>query len=276
MGWDKPLSLTPLATTAIGIDECDITASPLAATPIDIDECDNKASSVAELPSFLTEGDSELCDTSATFSFQDVNCSVACSIKDGNSSKNDGLKRILTNATGHGEGGELLAILGASGAGKSTLLDILSGRKTVGKIQGELFLNGETINSGVVKQLSGYVAQEDVLTPTLTVRETLHFVADLQIPESVCQNSAQRCARVQTVLTALHLESCADTKVGGYLMQGRGISGGEKRRVSIGMEFLTSPKILFMDEPTSGLDSASALSLFNTLQTLALVLAWPA
>jgi len=75
---------------------------------------------------------------------------------------------------------------------------------------------------------------------------------------------------VQTVLEALKLEKCAESKVGSPFLQSRGISGGEKRRLSVGMNLLSAPRILFMDEPTSGLDSASALSLFDTLQNLAL------
>jgi ABC-type multidrug transport system ATPase subunit len=176
-------------------------------------------------------------------------------------------RQVLYGASGVVEAAEVLAILGASGAGKSSLIDILAGRKTVGTITGTLLLNGKEVTAQQIRQVSGYVAQQDVLSDTLTVRETLEFVSDLKIPQSVCATRAERKARVQIVMEALKLEEVADTKVGGAFH--RGISGGERRRVSVGMEFLTSPQILFMDEPTSGLDSASALFLFDTLKTLA-------
>ena len=100
--------------------------------------------------------------------------------------------------------------------------------------------------------MSAYVAQDDILTATLTVRETLEFVAELLIPERVCRTRALRKERVQTVLEALKLEKCAESKVGSPFLQSRGISGGEKRRLSVGMNLLSAPRILFMDEPTSG------------------------
>jgi ABC-type multidrug transport system ATPase subunit len=138
-----------------------------------------------------------------------------------------------------------MAIMGPSGSGKSSLLDILSGRKTVGNVSGGLYLNGLAVTGKQIRLSQAYVAQEDVLIPTLTVRETLQYVADLQIPREACPSRAHRSAQVQGVIEVLQLLECADTKVGGGFA--RGISGGQKRRVSIGIEFLTSPRILFMD-----------------------------
>lgn len=114
--------------------------------------------------------------------------------------------------------------------------------------------------------IAGYVDQEDVLSPHLTVYESLLFSARTRLPESM-KLSAKK-AIVDNVLKQLGLWEIRNSRIGGSGTM-RGISGGEKRRVSIGIELVTSPSILFLDEPTSGLDSYNAHLLLDTLSKLA-------
>ncbi|KAH7128053.1 P-loop containing nucleoside triphosphate hydrolase protein [Dactylonectria estremocensis] len=154
----------------------------------------------------------------------------------------------------------LTAIIGASGSGKTTLLDALSDRLT-----GQARVNQGTAlfndRPGVNNIEHAYVTQQDILLPSLTVRETLRYSADLRLPLSTTQ---QRHAIVEEVITELGLQKCADTKIGNS--QNRGCSGGEKRRVSIGVQLLANPSLLCLDEPTTGLDAASAFQLATTLR----------
>ncbi|RKO82728.1 P-loop containing nucleoside triphosphate hydrolase protein, partial [Blyttiomyces helicus] len=151
------------------------------------------------------------------------------------------------------------------GAGKSSLLDILASKTKRGSTSGTLSVDSRPVSRRDFRRISGYVDQEDVLMETLTVRETLLFSAMLRLPESMTR--AEKEARVDEVLTILGLEKVARERVGGRGR--RGISGGEKRRVSIGVELVTRPAVLFLDEPTSGLDSYSAKSVVETLCRLA-------
>ncbi len=111
----------------------------------------------------------------------------------------------------------------------------------------------------------GAVLQNDYLLPNLTVRETLRFAADLRLPRSM--READKSARVEEVILELGLKECANTRIGSDLV--RGVSGGEKRRVSVAVQLLTDPSLLFLDEPTTGLDSFSALNLMEALVKLA-------
>jgi ABC-type multidrug transport system ATPase subunit len=166
----------------------------------------------------------------------------------------------------HDVGGELppgafACILGPSGAGKSTLVDILAGRRKAGKVVGKVSYTTETPGRPVK---IGYCDQSDVLNPTSTVIETLRFAAFLRLPENIPADVKE--ARAQTVLTQLGLAGIANTRVGSG--ETRGISGGEMRRVSIGIELVANPDILILDEPTSGLDSVSAARVINLLKSL--------
>ncbi|KAI8621918.1 P-loop containing nucleoside triphosphate hydrolase protein [Chytriomyces sp. MP71] len=155
--------------------------------------------------------------------------------------------------------------MGPSGAGKSTLLDILAGKDKRGMVAGVLTHDGVLVTPNDVTRVVAYVDQDDLLLPSLTVRETLYFSAKLRLPESM--TSKEKMTRVDEVLDTLGLSHVANSRVGGFGM--RGISGGERRRVSIGVELVTSPGILFLDEPTSGLDSFNAHAVIEALHTLA-------
>ncbi|KAI9360404.1 hypothetical protein DFJ73DRAFT_79391 [Zopfochytrium polystomum] len=174
-------------------------------------------------------------------------------------------KLILSNISGVASAGKVFAIMGPSGAGKSTFIDIISGKSKRGFIGGEIMIDGEPAELSTLRSLVGYVDQEDLLMSTMTVRETLMFSASLRLPESVSR--ADRVRVVNEVMESLGLAHVADSRVGGFGR--RGISGGEKRRVSIGVELVTSPSVLVLDEPTSGLDSFNAYSVIKTLTRLA-------
>ncbi|EGG14347.1 ABC transporter G family protein [Cavenderia fasciculata] len=174
---------------------------------------------------------------------------------------------ILHGVSGVVEPGEIVAIMGPSGSGKSTLMDILAKRKSTGTITGQLLVNGREVGDAY-KNYCSYVTQEDILLPTSTVEETLRFYADLRLSGF---SGEEKDRRVAEVLQDIGLSAKAKSKVGGMLPGGimlRGLSGGEKRRVSIGCGLVTNPNIIFLDEPTSGLDSVAALVVMNTLTSL--------
>ncbi|KAG1354976.1 ABC transporter G family member 14 [Cocos nucifera] len=155
-------------------------------------------------------------------------------------------------------------MLGPSGSGKTTLLTALGGRRLPGKLSGKITYNGLPF-SGPMKRRTGFVAQDDVLYPHLTVAETLVFTALLRLPRSL--GRAEKVRQANQVTAELGLARVAHTMIGGPLV--RGVSGGERRRVSIGQEMLINPSLLLLDEPTSGLDSTTAARIVTTLKRLA-------
>ncbi|KAL6839469.1 hypothetical protein ACP4OV_030739 [Aristida adscensionis] len=172
-------------------------------------------------------------------------------------------KHILKGVGGSVDPGEILALMGPSGSGKTTLLKILGGRLS-GGIKGQITYN-DTPYSPCLKRRIGFVTQDDVLFPQLTVEETLVFAAFLRLP--ACMSKQQKRDRVDAIIAELNLERCRHTKIGGAFV--RGVSGGERKRTSIGYEILVDPSLLLLDEPTSGLDSTSASKLILVLQRLA-------
>ncbi|XP_067466626.1 ATP-binding cassette sub-family G member 8 [Thunnus thynnus] len=162
--------------------------------------------------------------------------------------------------------GQMLAVIGSSGCGKTSLLDIITCRDEGGSMtSGQVLINGKPNTPQLVKKNIAHVRQDDRLLPHLTVRETLVFVAKLRLPTHFTQ--AQRDQRVDDVIAELRLRQCAHTRVGNDYV--RGVSGGERRRVSIAVQLLWNPGILILDEPTSGLDSFTAHNLVITLSRLA-------
>ncbi|PWN47887.1 hypothetical protein IE53DRAFT_225691 [Violaceomyces palustris] len=176
-------------------------------------------------------------------------------------------RNILESVSGKLEPGSMVAILGPSGAGKSTLLDILAGRNKSGRISGYISLlhrdaQDHQVTVDDVSKIMAYVDQDDHLPPYSTVREALHFAAKLGLPEAV--GSRDRQEEINQVLERLDLLPVAEKMIGDD--QTRGISGGEKRRVSIGMALVQRPSILLADEPLSGLDSRTALRVVSSLR----------
>ncbi|KAF3442051.1 hypothetical protein FNV43_RR15967 [Rhamnella rubrinervis] len=174
-------------------------------------------------------------------------------------------KVLLNGISGEAKEGEIMAVLGASGSGKSTLIDALADRISKESLKGSVSLNGEVLESRLLKVISAYVMQDDLLFPMLTVEETLMFSAEFRLPRSL--SSSKKKARVQALIDQLGLRNAAKTVIGdeGH----RGVSGGERRRVSIGTDIIHDPIILFLDEPTSGLDSTSAYMVVKVLQRIA-------
>ncbi|KAG4109988.1 hypothetical protein ERO13_D13G021150v2 [Gossypium hirsutum] len=174
-------------------------------------------------------------------------------------------KTLLNGISGVARDGEILAVLGASGSGKSTLIDALANRISKGSLKGNITLNDEVVESRVLKSISAYVMQHDLLFPMLTVEETLMFAAEFRLPRTM--SKSKKRTRVQALIDQLGLRNATETVIGdeGH----RGVSGGERRRVSIGVNIIHDPIILFLDEPTSGLDSTSAFMIVKALQKIA-------
>lgn len=173
-------------------------------------------------------------------------------------------KTILNNVTASMPSGSLTAIIGASGSGKTSMLNIMANRISSNRLQklGRTTYNGNTKLSSV---RSAYVLQQDVLLPTLTVRETLRYSADLRLPPPT--TAEERRSVVEEVILELGLKECANTRIGNEIH--KGCSGGEKRRTSLGVQMLANPSVLFLDEVTTGLDATSAFQLVRTLKYLA-------
>ncbi|KAF8364625.1 hypothetical protein HHK36_033404 [Tetracentron sinense] len=168
-------------------------------------------------------------------------------------------KDILTGITGSALPGEVLALMGPSGSGKTTLLNLLGGRLSGPVIGGSITYNDQPYSK------IGFVTQDDVLFPHLTVRETLTYTALLRLPKTLTKQ--QKEEQAMAVICELGLERCQDTMIGGSFV--RGVSGGERKRVCIGNEIIINPSILFLDEPTSGLDSTTALRIVQMLHDIA-------
>ncbi|KAH0537503.1 hypothetical protein FGG08_005721 [Glutinoglossum americanum] len=176
-------------------------------------------------------------------------------------------KQILSGVLGVANPGQLTAIMGASGAGKTTFLDILARKNKRGVVEGDFYVNGEKVSDNEYRSVIGFVDQEDTMLPTLTVHETILTSALLRLPRDMGMAAKeQRVYEVEKQLGILHIRNQV---IGSEEGNGRGISGGEKRRVGIACELVTSPSILFLDEPTSGLDAFNAFNVVECLVNLA-------
>jgi ATP-binding cassette, subfamily G (WHITE), member 2 len=174
-------------------------------------------------------------------------------------------KVLLNNISGNITGG-FWAIMGSSGGGKTTLLSTLSLRLDTNymNIEGHFRLNGKEYDRSVLKAMSAYVMQDDLLHAELTVEETLMYAARLRMPSSVTK--LEREERIQYLLTLLGISHTRKVIIGNT--RKKGISGGERKRVSVAIELLNHPKLLFLDEPTSGLDSSTAFTVCTALKNL--------
>ncbi|ESW30321.1 hypothetical protein PHAVU_002G143300 [Phaseolus vulgaris] len=171
---------------------------------------------------------------------------------------------LLHDISSYAPKGCITAVMGPSGAGKSTLLDGLAGRIASGSLKGKVSLDGATMSASLIKRTSAYIMQEDRLFPMLTVYETFMFAADFRLgPLSL----ADKKQRVEKLIDQLGLTSSRNTYIGDEGT--RGVSGGERRRVSIGVDIIHGPSLLFLDEPTSGLDSTNAHSVIEKVHDIA-------
>jgi ABC-type multidrug transport system ATPase subunit/ABC-type multidrug transport system permease subunit len=176
-------------------------------------------------------------------------------------------RTILSGIGGICSPGEVTAIMGASGAGKTTFLDILARKNKRGQVSGDFYVNGEKVSDSDYKRVVGFVDQEDTMLPTLTVHETILNSALLRLPRDMSRAAKEQ--KVYEVEKELGIHHIRDSLIGSEEGKGRGISGGEKRRVGIACELVTSPSIIFLDEPTSGLDAYNAYNVIECLVTLA-------
>ncbi|CAM0955747.1 unnamed protein product [Alopecurus aequalis] len=181
---------------------------------------------------------------------------------------------LLNSVSFTASSSSILAVVGPSGAGKSTLLRILSGRGTGSEIAKPhtLSINGHAVTSRAqLRRTCGFVTQDDNLLPLLTVRETIHFAARFRLRSDV--TARERHDRVDALMQELRLSEVADSYVGGgdgeMFSSSRGVSGGERKRVSIAVDIVHDPPVLLLDEPTSGLDSRSAMDVLALLREVA-------
>ncbi|KAI9376090.1 P-loop containing nucleoside triphosphate hydrolase protein [Aspergillus egyptiacus] len=176
-------------------------------------------------------------------------------------------RNLIEGISGCVEQGELVALMGPSGCGKTTLLNVLARRaaSSGAKTSGHSYVNGGEIDNATFGRITSYVEQEDALIGSLTVEETLKFAADLSLPGSV--GKSERVQRIHTLLESFGIQNQASTLVGTPIR--KGISGGQKRRVSVASQLITCPKILFLDEPTSGLDSTASYEVISYVKKLA-------
>ncbi|KVH93404.1 AAA+ ATPase domain-containing protein [Cynara cardunculus var. scolymus] len=175
----------------------------------------------------------------------------------------EGCTSILTGATGYAKPGEIVAIMGPSGCGKSTLLDSLAGRLASNtRHAGRVLINGckQRLTYGTL----AYMTQEQVLTWTLTVKETVYYSAELQLPKLMPKSEKRE--RADRTIRDMGLQDSMNTRIGGWGI--KGLSGGQKRRVGICLQLLTHPKLLLLDEPLSGLDSAASYYIMNRILKL--------
>uniref|UniRef100_A0A0D9XB87 ABC transporter domain-containing protein n=1 Tax=Leersia perrieri TaxID=77586 RepID=A0A0D9XB87_9ORYZ len=171
---------------------------------------------------------------------------------------------ILHGVSGCARPGEVLAIMGPSGCGKTTLLDTLAGRLDSNlKMRGQILINGRC--QKLAFGTSAYVTQENMLMATLTVREAVYYSAQIQLPDTM--TVGEKLARAEETVREMGLAGTLDTRIGGR--SSKGISGGQQKRLSICLEILTRPRLLFLDEPTSGLDSAASFHVMSRITGLA-------
>ncbi|CAN8065877.1 unnamed protein product [Agarophyton chilense] len=186
------------------------------------------------------------------FTFTDMRYSV-----------DDGSKVLLHGVTGNAVGGRVVLLMGESGAGKTTLLDVCAMRKTLGKgtaVSGEIRLNGRMLDKKSLSLLSGYCEQSDLHVEEATVREAFLFSAKLRLPKSM--SLKEKIGRVDETIAMLRLEQYQHILI-------KALGAGEKKLVTMGVEVVADPKVLFLDEPTSGISSSSAMTVARALRRIA-------
>ncbi|KAE9268465.1 ABC transporter G family member 36, partial [Phytophthora rubi] len=169
-------------------------------------------------------------------------------------------KQLLRGITAHFEPGRMVALMGATGAGKTTLMDVIAGRKTGGRIVGDIIVNGEPKDPANFSRITAYCEQMDIHSEAATIYEALVFSANLRLPPTFSEE--ERMNLVNETLELLELSAIAGEMVGRLSVE-------QKKRVTIGVEVVANPSILFLDEPTSGLDARSALIVMRGVQSIA-------
>ncbi|RLN39044.1 hypothetical protein C2845_PM01G44950 [Panicum miliaceum] len=162
--------------------------------------------------------------------------------------------QLLSEVSGVFRPNVLTALVGSSGAGKTTLLDVLAGRKTGGYIEGDIRISGHKKEQRTFARIAGYVEQNDIHSPKVTVEESLWFSSILRLPKDISRET--RHEFVEEVMALVELDQLRHALVG---RQGStGLSTEQRKRLTIAVELVANPSIIFMDEPTSGLDARAA------------------
>jgi ABC-type multidrug transport system ATPase subunit len=172
---------------------------------------------------------------------------------------------LLHDVDGYFKPGTMTALMGSSGAGKTTLMDCLAGRKTKGMVRGERYINGAAIDMAVYPRMIGYVEQMDLHSPFTTVREALEFSGRLRLSADIPRAEQDRF--IKDMMQLLELDSIAGDMVG---PKGEGLSTEQRKRLTIGVELVSNPSLVFLDEPTSGLDSRAAQVVIRVVKRLAM------
>jgi ABC-type multidrug transport system ATPase subunit len=176
-----------------------------------------------------------------------------------------GRRKVLNGVTGGFRSGRVTAVMGPSGCGKTTLISALSNRLGLGtRVIGRTFINGSPESSTALHDVMGFVPQDDIMYEDLTVKENLLYCCQLRADPSMSR--AEQRQHVNRVIDSLGLFPSRHSLIGST--EDRGISGGQRKRVNVGMELTSKPLVLFLDEPTSGLDSTTSAELMQYLHRL--------
>ncbi|XP_050234079.1 ABC transporter G family member 29-like [Mercurialis annua] len=170
--------------------------------------------------------------------------------------------QLLREVTSAFRPGVLTALMGVSGAGKTTLMDVLAGRKTGGYIEGDIRISGFPKVQETFARISGYCEQNDIHSPQVTVRESLIYSAFLRLPKEVSKED--KMIFVDEVMELVELDNLKNALVG--LPGVTGLSTEQRKRLTIAVELVANPSIIFMDEPTSGLDARAAAIVMRTVR----------
>ncbi|GAB2293477.1 transcription factor [Dionaea muscipula] len=200
--------------------------------------------------------------TALAMSFNDVNYYVDMPPEMKAQGVTEDRLQLLREVTGAFRPGVLTALMGVSGAGKTTLMDVLAGRKTGGYIEGDIRISGFPKKQETFARISGYCEQTDIHSPQVTVRDSLIYSAFLRLPAEVTKE--QKMIFVDEVMELVELDVLKDAIVG---MSGiTGLSTEQRKRLTIAVELVANPSIIFMDEPTSGLDARAAAIVMRTVR----------
>ncbi|KAL0666525.1 hypothetical protein Bca4012_029229 [Brassica carinata] len=200
-----------------------------------------------------------------TITFQDLNYYVDVPVEMRGQGYTEKKLQLLSNITGAFRPGVLTALMGISGAGKTTLLDVLAGRKTSGYIEGDIRISGYRKVQETFARVSGYCEQTDIHSPNITVEESLIYSAWLRLVPEIDPETKIRF--VKQVLETIELEEIKDALVG---VEGEsGLSTEQRKRLTVAVELVANPSIIFMDEPTTGLDARAAAIVMRAVKNVA-------
>ncbi|XP_023641554.1 ABC transporter G family member 29 [Capsella rubella] len=225
-------------------------------------EQENRTENGSTNKSFYAKRGMVLPFTPLTMSFDNVNYYVDMPKEMKEQGVSSDKLQLLREVTGAFRPGVLTALMGVSGAGKTTLMDVLAGRKTGGYVEGDIRISGFPKRQETFARISGYCEQNDIHSPQVTVKESLIYSAFLRLPKEVTKDEKLRF--VDEVMDLVELESLKDAIVG--LPGITGLSTEQRKRLTIAVELVANPSIIFMDEPTSGLDARAAAIVMRTVR----------